>query len=241
MKLKTVSSSKTAVRIQIVAAGVSGLSLLLATWISTLQVPCIQHTIDAKDATISKLRDQTTNDLVQGLYARDDYTDRRIDFLDVRLETVIVSSRSERKQSLLENAVSKTIDQISQWDSLFIREGTQPISTPMPVLDQSTSVEQRLVKLDPALSRARKNAYLRLKGLIDQIHAHESQKGELETRLNNKEVWFRLLQIFGLLSLAVAIVLESLKKCCELDSTRSKSDMHERVAEPDDEGTSSFD
>ena len=212
MKIKTILSPKTTTRVQIIAAAMAGIFLLIATWTSTLQIPNIQNMIYGEDSLIRELRDQTTNDLVQGLYAADVHTERRIDFLDVRLERIMVSSKSKRGQLLLEGAVSKTMAQIKQWDSLFVGKDAKPVSTPIPIFDESTPVEQKVIKLDPVLSSSRRKAYSRLSGIIGQIHTQESNKSRYASKLSRKQVWFRFFQMCGLLSLVLAIVLETHKK-----------------------------
>jgi hypothetical protein len=233
MKLKTLLSSKTTARIQIVAVAVPGILLLIATWISTLQIPNIQDMIDSEDSTIRELRDKTTNDLVQGLYATDVHTDRRIDFLDVRLERIMVSSRSKREQLLLEGAISKTIEQIKQWDSLFITKDSLPVSTPIPIFNESTSAEHKIIKLDPILSSSRRSAYSRLNEIIGQIHTHESQKNKYVSAMSKRQLWFRVFQMCGLLLLVLAIVLESHKKYYEVDINSKNSEISEPIASSD--------
>lgn len=233
MRLKTLLSSKTVARTQIIAAVVSAFSLLIATWISTLQIPNMQHMIDDKDSIIEELRDKTTKDLVQGLYAADVHTDRRIDFLDVRLERIMVSSRSKREELLLQSAINKTIDQIKQWDSLFISKDTHPVLTTLPTFDENTSAEQKIIRLDPTLASARRNAYSRLREIINQIHTHCLQKDKNQSTLKKKQVWFKRFQMFELLSLVLVIALESIIKYNEIDNTYKKRDICEHVAESD--------
>jgi len=64
MKLEMILSSKPTARIQIVSAAASGIFLLIATWISTLQIPSIQEMVNSEDSSIRELRDQVTNDLI---------------------------------------------------------------------------------------------------------------------------------------------------------------------------------
>jgi hypothetical protein len=168
--------------------------------------------IDNEDSTINGLKYQTTKYLVQGLYASDDYTDRRIDFLDVRLERIIVSSKSERGQLLLEGAINKTIEQIKQWDSLFIGEGTQPVFTQIPIFDENTSTEQKIIKLDPILTNARRNAYSRLEKFIDEINTHELKKKQHQSNLNSHQNRFKFFQIIGLLTAILVIGIKSCEK-----------------------------
>ena len=230
MKLKNPHNLRTAARPQIIAAAISAIFLAIATWMTTLQIPRIEDEINNEETMIKELRHQITKDLVQGLYAMDVHTDRRIDFLDVRLESMMGKSRSKRGQLLLEGARKKTLDEIKRWDLLFRSKQANQNATPLPLFDANTPVEQKIIKLDSALTRARRDAYSRLEEIIDRIHTHEIQKDQHQAIHNGKQTWFRFFQLIGLLALVVAVAIESYKKLKELGTDKKESDACEHVA-----------
>ncbi len=219
--------------VQIIAATASAICLGTATWITTLQVPKIKANIDKQESIINELRYQTTQDLVQGLYAMDVYTDRRINIIDIRLERMMNKSRTKLEELLLEEVVKKTVEQIKRWDSLFVPKQGHGTSTELPIFGPNTPPEQRIAKLEPVLLRARRAAYSRLEEVIERVHTYESQKEEHEGKQKAREATFTLFQMIGLLTLVVAIALEAYKKLGGIVTHKKGSDMCEHVAEPD--------
>lgn len=214
-------SSKNATLIQIIIAVVSAISIGIATWITTLQIPIVQVKIANEDSIIKELKYQTTKDLVQGLYAMDLHTDRRLDLIDICLEQMMNKSRTKLKESLLKEVMDKTSDQILRWNSMFILERRQSTNTTLPPVDPNTPIEQKILTLDRALVQARKDAYSRLDELIHQVNKHELQKAGYYNTLKPLETRFRFFQMIGLLTLVVAVTIEALKKlkCKRLDES----------------------
>ena len=232
MKIKRLYSPKTAAKPQIIFAAVSAIFLAVATWMTTSHIPKIENKINNEDSMIKEIRHQITKDLVQGLYAMDVHTDRRIDLLDVRLESIMVSSKSKREQLLLEGARNKTLDEIKRWDLLFRSEEQHQYGTPLPFFDANTPIEEKIIKLDSALTRARRDAYSRLSEIIDRIHTHEIRKEQHQAIHSKKQTWFRRFQLIGLLALVIAVIIESHQKLRQVEAENQNSDKCEHVVEP---------
>ena len=208
---------KTVYRIQIIIAALSGIFLLLATYISTVQIPVFQKMIDSQESAIMSLRHRVTKDLVQGLYISEIYADRRIDLVDIRLERMMAKDKSKLEQKLLEDILNKTVEQIQKWDSLFIIEGKKPTRTPIPVFNEGATIEEKILKTDNSLTESRLNAYSRLEEIINKIQACNQRSEDYKIAVDKKQGLFRCYQVWGLIFLAVAITLESCKKYKEIE------------------------
>jgi len=207
--------SWTAAGVRILATAVSAVSLGIATWITTLQTPIVEQEIANLDSSIKELRYQITKDLVQGLYAMDLVTERRINLIDVRLERVMNSSRTELEGSLLKEVMDNTLAQITRWNSMFLFERQPSTHSLPPSVDPNTPIEKSILTLDHALAQARKDAYSRLDKLITEANEHELQKAGCDKTLKSWEKQFRLFQMIGLLTLLVAIGIEAHTKLRE--------------------------
>ena len=205
----------------------------MATWITTLQIPRVEKQIENEDSMIKELRYQTTKDLVQGLYAMDLHTDRRINLVDIRLERMMNKSRTKLEESLLKEVMDKTSAQISRWNSMFIFQQRQSTNADLPPVDPNTPIEQTILALDQALVQAKKGAYSRLNTLVNQVNEHELEKAGYENTLKSVEIWFRLFQMMGLLTLVIAVSIEALKKLKEVITDKKKNDMCEHTAPVD--------
>ena len=220
-------------KIQIIVAAFSAISLAISTGITTLLIPPVEQDIANEDSDIKNLRYKTTEDLVQGLYAMDQYTERRMNLIDIRLERMMNASRTNLEESLLNDILQNTLAQIDLWNSLFLLEQQQKTDKNNMQVDPNTPIEKRILTIDKDLVRARTDAYSRLNDLIIQANEHELQKEEYNKTLKSLEKYFRSFQIIGLLTLVIAVGLEACKKLREDVSKDKKIGSCEHVASAD--------
>jgi hypothetical protein len=200
---------KTITQIHVVSAILAVVVLSVATVISTLLLPGVQRNLEEQDSLIAGRRYRVTQDLVQGLYAMDLQTERRVDFLDQRLESVIVSNRSQRTLQLAQDAAEKTKEQISLWDSLFRNSPAEGTNVNPSTLDPRAPHDRNAGELESALVAAKRDAYSRLGQTLEEIRTQELQKNKCENRRNTREAWFGFTQVIGLMMVVVSGILDA--------------------------------
>ena len=215
MKRKILKFILKAEKIQIIAAALSAIFLGISTGITTLQIPKVDQHIANEDSEIKNLRYVTTKDLVQGLYAMDQYTERRMNLIDIRLERMMNASRTKLEESLLKDIWDNTLAQIDRWNSLFLLEQQQKTDNHNLQVDPNTPIEKRILTIDRDLTRARTEAYYRLNKLIIQANEHELYKAGYDKTLKSLERRFRIFQMIGLFTLVIAVGLEAYTKLNE--------------------------
>ena len=161
---------------------IASISLIVATYIATVSIPCIDNEISAQNSEIEKFKDHRVLGTFSMLHADSLSLKKRIDLFEANL-----NADRERQIALRKQALERIRTLTRNWTAFFSKGDqsdyfiTAEKQMDSIISNEQLSIEQQIEKVEVVMNKAFNDARARLENAHEKRDEHMKEKEQLDS------------------------------------------------------------